>query len=217
MGLKIDNYDSLSEIEKLIVLTDLTVIPQEDEAAYAEALKNARKRLAMQLGGRVEDIEEVVALHDDWDDIVIGQRVKRNLNQSLDRDNSWDRLESAVLIKLNALVENNLVVGVSDLLAIAKAANSANRPQTHPHRQMQNGQTFQQFNQFNLGNPDEGLLPSGHLGTVRMSLASRVVKQLQGPTLEGEVVKGEKKERLIDSVEMLSLEDIQESVSEAAE
>jgi hypothetical protein len=196
----------LSDIARLILNADSNA-----PAGNAEGLNASRQVLADRLGCTVADIKEVADSYgvDAWTALVSEERVKRSLSIAAERDISWDRLESVVLRKLLNLVENDRVQTVSELAALSKLANQATRS---PDRKRVGGgadqpgvglQVNQQFNNYLPGSPEHGVLPSGHLGRMTLSLTHRIHKQI-----EGDVVKGA---RDLDSLEMLSLKDIQEA------
>jgi hypothetical protein len=114
----------------------------------------------------------------------------------------WDRLEHAALKKLTKLVETGRVSTASDILAVAKVANSATR-KTGMNQPTVPGGVQVNINQYGSdGSPPE--LPGpGSLGTIQLTLTQRTVKQLG----REKVIDGEST-RLSDTIEMLGPEDI---------
>lgn len=138
------------------------------------------------------------------------ERMKKTLEieQMKQRGFSWDRLESAVLQKLNKLVEHGKVANIDQLMGIAKLANSATRRGASSlgagEADMKNGAATPSGVNIQINQGIDGGLPGpGGLGTITLSLSARTVKQLStGRTVDGE------SERMLDSVEMLQPEDI---------
>lgn len=206
----------LSEVARLILSIE-SGIP----ANNAPMIAQAREGLAKRLGCSSQDIQEVCDSYGPgvWDQIVGQERVKRGLSAPVERDVSWDRLETVVLKKLLMLVESNQVNGVGELIAVAKLSNQATRsndrkiptggglPGTHNHFTS----VHQQINQIGYipGDPANGVLPAGNLGTMRLSLSHRTHKQIEGTA--------ERNGRALDSMEMLDLKAVQQAESEFSE
>lgn len=196
----------LSEIEELILFADLSA-----PAGDAEALQAAREQVAIQLGCEPADLEEIAAGREGgkeaWAVLVMEERVKRAVNSPMQKDATWDRLEGAVLQKLVRLVEGNRVSAVGELLAIAKVANQAHRSNGRRGSGSEGGVNVTQNNFIGNGGKD-GVLPSGDLGTIKLSLSRRSAKQIEGTVnRQG----GEEKVRVLDQVEMMTIEDVQQA------
>ena len=200
----------------LLILTSDSKSWAPSEAEEAAARLKGRERLAASLGCRAEDLQEVADSYGEqqWAEMVFEERVKLGIDHVSIRDANWDSLEGAALRKLFLLVESNSVSQPMELLAIAKAANSANRGKRAgaPSHQAGNG-NMTQINMgfgFQPGDPENGILPAGNLGTIQLSLSSRVQSQIAAPMQR--VADGE---RVIDSVEMLDLKAIQAAGEES--
>ena len=192
----------LNEIQELILQADLSVTPGDYEG-QAEA----RRRVSIQLGCEPEDLEEVILGYgeDEWQTLVMGERVRRAVNTPQHKVNTWDRLEGAVLQKLVGLVEGNRVSAVSELLAIAKVANQAHRSYG---RRGDGGSSNGGLNvtQNNYIAGQNGALPSGDLGTIKLTLSHRSLKQI-----EGEAIRSPGDPKTLDSMQMLTIEDVQKA------
>lgn len=116
---------------------------------------------------------------------------------------SWDRIEHAALLKLTRLVETNRINTASDLLAVAKVANSATR---NRNAAPSGGINVQINNNMGGQSGDHPELPgAGSLGTIQLTLTQRTVRQLgQERVIDGEST------RLSESAEMLGPSDIPE-------
>lgn len=205
----------LSRIAQLILMCDCSVNPGLDKESYFETLGRARGKLAASLGCHPDDLQEIVDSYgESWDEIVLEERVRRQYDSTSFRDVSWDRLEAAVLRKLVVLVEESKVGTVGELLAIAKVANGASRSfdsKKSPPNQPGGGVMFQQNNfGYVPGDPENGVLPSGNLGKIQLNLSHRVHEQMT-KTIDHD---GQEKRRIIDSVEMIGLDDVQKAVDE---
>jgi len=188
----------LSRLAELILKVDSRITQGEPELLAA-----ARARLAAGLGCKAEDLQEIVDSYgEEWDQMVLEERVKIGIEQTTFRDSSWDRLEGAVLRKLETLVEIDAVTSVNELLAIARVANMANRGDRGHKSPVPHGGAMIQNNVFLPGNPENGVLPAGNLGKIQLNLTSRAMKQIEA-TAE------RTGQRDIDSVEMMTVEQIQ--------
>lgn len=226
----------LTRIAELIRASDARAVAA-DPAREAETRALSRKRLAVGLGCGVEDLEDITSDYgeQEWEQLVLDERVRLGIDSTAMRDATWDRLEGATLRKLLMLVEADKVRDSMELLAIAKAANAAARNQSRGGKTRdagagQGNTAQQQFNvgigimaggQYAAGDPANGVLPAGDLGTIQLRLSHRVQSQLHPPsTGEG----GETVEepatvdsgRVLDSLEMLDLKSIQ-AVGEESE
>lgn len=192
--------EKLNEIQELILLADLSVNPGDDES-----LENARRQVAIQLGCESEDLQDIVEDFgaEEWQTIVLAERVRRAVHTPQHKDLTWDRLEGAVLQKLVNLVEKNRVSAVGELLAIAKVANQAHRSygKRGDGGQGAGGLSVTQ-NNYIAG--QGGALPSGDLGTIKLTLSHRSVKQI-----EGELIREPGSPKTLDQMQMLTIEDVQ--------
>lgn len=198
----------------LLILTSDSKSWAPSEAEELEARQKGRERLAASLGCQAKDLQEVADSYGEqqWAELVFEERVRLGIDHVALRDANWDSLEGAALRKLHLLVESNQVNSAMELLAIAKAANTANRGKRAGHAPAggNGNMTVNMGFGFQPGDPENGVLPAGNLGTIQLSLSSRVQKQIAMPkveTLEGE--------RVIDSVEMLDLKAIQAAGEES--
>lgn len=209
----------LTKVAELILASDARCFgenPEDDE----ESLKKGRARLAGHLGCRPEDLEEIVAGYGAvWAEWVLESRVQMGLDSIALRDATWDNLESAAMKKLLFLVNTNSVRQPMELLAIAKAANTANRgrrgqPSVRTPESLPTGGQSMNIGiglGFLPGDPEKGVLPAGNLGTINLSLNPRIQRQLAKPVDE------DKEMRVIDSVEMLDLKAIQKAGDDSQE
>ncbi len=231
----------LSRIALLILHVDSAATARKgvngaDGKTEQESRREGRESLAARLGCTAEDLEEIADSYgeDVWNQLVLEERVRRGIDSSYIKDATWDRLEGLVLRKLVDLVDMDKVHGVSDLLAIAKTANTAIRKEGRNGMGNQgngNGGVNASSNvnlHFHPGDPAAGVLPSGDLGTIQLKLSHRVHKQIEGAAVLSEEVSapsGEGSEsgeadslngatrpggRFLDSIEMLDLQAIQE-------
>jgi hypothetical protein len=123
---------------------------------------------------------------------------------------NWDKVEQVALAKMMHLVETR-TLKLPELLAISATANRATRrgPTGQPTESQGGGSVVNntQVNLYGLpaapGTPE--LPGAGSLGTIRLNLSARTVKQLG----EEKVIDGES-ERLSDRIEMLEAKDIKE-------
>lgn len=123
---------------------------------------------------------------------------------------NWDKVEQVALAKMMHLVETR-TLKLPELLAISATANRATRrgPTGQPTEPNGGGSVVNntQVNLYGLpaapGTPE--LPGAGSLGTLRLNLSARTVKQLA----EEKVIDGES-ERLSDRIEMLEAKDIKE-------
>lgn len=197
----------LTPIAALILRVDARAIGR-DESEEAAAKEAGRKRLAMTLGCTADSLQDIVDSYgESWQEFVLEEKVQIQIESTESRDISWDRLEQATLKKLVMLVEQDRVSDVGSLVAIAKVSNTANRgDRTRNGHSHGNGGGInimnQQNNTFLPGNPEAGVLPSGDLGRINLNLAPRFIKQIEGQIVE-------QKERVIDSVDMLTVKEIQ--------
>lgn len=233
--------EELSRIAQLILAIDAAAVALTDSGKpESELRESGRKRLAAQLGCRIEDLLEIVGSYGEekWESMVLEERVRRGIDSSYMKDATWDRLEGVVLRKLLLMVESDKVSGATDLLAIAKAANTAVRKGRIPGGVAPNMNKDGGGNETNIsigfhpGNPADGVLPAGDLGTIQLKLSHRVRKQIDGTAeresvdnvspsssgLEfGDIVENKTATtpgRFLDSVEMLSLESVQDVIKE---
>lgn len=223
-GAKVDSRDAkrstptlwsdlpaLDHIAQLILEIDSHAAAQ-NESDEVKIRNHNRSLLAAQLGCTAEDIEAIVESYgDSWQQYVLDARIRQGMSSTHMRDVTWDRLEAATLKKLVILVENPVAkLSVAELLAVAKTANTANRGDRAikgPGQGVGGGPVPQNHVQTNIflgGDPANGVLPAGNLGTISLSLSQRVLKQLSTPKeIEGE------SERTLDSMEMMGIKDIQ--------
>lgn len=206
----------LSQIGELILMSDasIDVTGPGGEKLWTES----RTRLAASLGCTAEDLEEIASSYgDSWMELILNERIRRGTDSIAMRDVSWDRLESAVLKKLLAKVDSNAVREVGELLAIARVANTASRGRGNMGKG--NGGAGE-GNQINIGffpgNPQAGVLPAGDLGTIQLSLSSRVRTQLSNAIPEAKVIEGQSS-RILDNIEMVDLSSVQSAVKESEE
>lgn len=201
----------LSRIAELILRVDAHVLPVDGEDEDT-TLRLARKQLAAALGCTTEDLQNVVDMYGvEWQEIVLEERIRLGIDSTQVRDASWDRLESAVLRKLIHLTDGNLVKDPMELLAIAKAANMANRGDRKMAAKDGKGTSFGvQVNNFLPGDPNSGVLPAGNLGKITLNLTPRLVKQIEADPRN-------KSERQIDSVDMMTLDEIRGVADEPKE
>lgn len=206
-----DSRARLSRIAELLLVSDSRAVGGKDDGEDQELRRLGRVRLSQGLGCRVEDLNEIAASYgDSWDELVLEERLRLGIDSVALRDATWDSLEGATLRKLFMLVENNSVSNPMELLSIATAANRANRGRRNTGGAPAGGTGMTNITNIGLGfqpgDPDNGVLPAGNLGTIQLSLSTRVQKQL-----EGTVVKNPD-ERIIDNVEMLDITGIQSAV-----
>lgn len=217
----------LSRIAELILASDArsVALRPEDEA---ESRLNGRKRLGAGLGCTAEDLEEIAAEYgEEWESIVLEERVRLGIDSVAMRGATWDKLEGAALRKLMTLVETSKVTEPMELLAIAKAANAANRTgranvtrsDGTPSAGAAGAGHMTNITQvafgFTPGDPANGVLPNGNLGTIQLKLAHRVQKQMEQPTeAETELIGDSQFDsgRTLDNIEMLNLEQVQDAV-----
>lgn len=119
---------------------------------------------------------------------------------------NWDKLESAVLMKLGQLVESRRITTAEQLLAIARVANSATRRGSGQGNgnMGNNGNNMTQVNVFT--NPTGGhpeLPGKGNLGTISLTLTQRTVQQLS----RDRIIDADAP-RLSERVEMLTPEEV---------
>lgn len=164
----------------------------------------AMQDLATRLWSSMEDLEEI---RDNTNaSLWATKRMERliEIEHLKSRGLNWDRIESATLDKLFALVAANRIHDVNQLLTIARTANIATRrgPNGEVMKNPASPNTLIQINQNNSATELPG---PGSLGTITMNLSQRAVNQLNTPRklIEGELVK------LSDSIEMLNVDDIQ--------
>lgn len=166
----------------------------------------AIKTLAKSLRVETAELEEIL-------DTADAKKLQiRRLEKLLERQEmtrlgyNWSNLEAAVLKKLGNLVAANRIASAGDLLAVAKAANSAVRrgsavgvPQMTDKPNPPSGVNIH-LNQLNQGLPG-----AGSLGTISLTLSQRTIGQLN----RSKIIDGES-ERLADKIEMLGPEDVPE-------
>lgn len=193
----------LSSIGKLILAVDAGLNPSDEN--YDESFVEARVTLATRLGCQPEDLDAIVESYGDlWDALVLEERVRKGLDSDAMKDASWDRLEAAVLRKLNRLVDMDRITSVGEYLAIAKVANQANRGTGRMGKGNPPGTPGAQVNiGFYPGDPDRGVLPSGNLGTMKLTLSHRIQKQIEGTAVRDG--------HTLSDLEMLSLNDLQQA------
>jgi len=127
------------------------------------------------------------------------------------RDATWDSLEAAVLQKLFKTVQSSAVsLTIAEMLAIANVANKAKRGNRDVSKEPPPGTQITTNIGFFPGNPAAGILPAGDLGTIKMSLSHRVQKQIEG---QAQTLPPRLAPKAIDSMEMLSLNEIQNAES----
>ena len=201
----------LNRIAQLILEIDSNAIGKND-SDEGKIRNHNRSLLAAQLGCVPEDLQAIVDSYgDQWQEYILEARIRAGLESTHMRDVTWDRLEAATLKKLVLIVETRgTTLTVAELLAVAKTANTANRGDRAikgPGQGVGGGPVPQNHVQTNIflgGDPANGVLPAGNLGTISLSLSQRALKQLTTPKeIEGESV------RTLDSVEMMGIKDIQ--------
>lgn len=200
----------LDRIATLILEIDSHSI-SKNESEETELRNHNRSLLAAQLGCTLEDIAAIVESYgDSWQEYILEARLESGMNSTHMRDVTWDKLEAATLNKLMIVIEragNRLTV--AELLAVAKTANTANRGDRSikgPGQGVGGGPSPLniQVNSFLGGDPANGVLPAGNLGTISLNLSQRVLKQLTSPKeIEGESV------RVLDKMEMMGIKEIQ--------
>lgn len=189
---------AVSRLASLVLQVDVQCA-HSDPAKEAEMLASGRARLAAKLGCQSSDLQEVVESYGpQWQEMVLEERVRLGTTAVAVRDLSWDRLETTMLAKLQALADTNQINTLPEILAVAKAANQARRGDRAP----QTPSPGNQMNVFLPGNPADGVLPAGHLGRINLSLTPRMVKQIEGQLVPAN-------DRAIDRMQMLSVEDVQ--------
>lgn len=122
-------------------------------------------------------------------------------------DINWDRLEEAVLSKLDNHVRNTKNLKIGEMLSIAQVANRATRrTRTQGDKSMGSGNTFINLNAPGGSQTQVSLPGPGQLGSMTLTLSPRVVSQLgQGiTTIDGEL------EKFSESIEMLDGKDVGE-------
>lgn len=102
---------------------------------------------------------------------------------------TWDQIEAKALERINNVVGSQSNVGT--LLAIASAANKANR----------SGQGGGNMTEVQL----RASLQSGNLGSIQLSLGARIVEQIKETRIE-------QSDRHIDANKMLTLEETREMI-----
>lgn len=206
----------LTRIAELILFTDARSIPPIGSNVTQEELRaKMRERLAIQLGCTVADISTIVDSYGEhWEGLVLERRVAMGIQSQIVREQSWDKVESLSLAKIIFLLEHDRVSSINELLAVARAANQATRKTGVPPPPAPAGGNVGMSTHIHIngleggyspGDPDNGVLPSGNLGTIRMSLSHRV----QGQLAKASASPDEIQDRVIDSVEMLDLKTVQ--------
>ena len=174
----------------------LDAVLQDEDEWGGEHLESLARRLRT----TVEDLGMVIegTNPDEWTQ----KRLERLLQMERirNRDVNWDVLEDAATGKLMSLLEGRTPMKTAEVLAIAVAANRANRAHRGVNPMAGNGVTINMN-----GGPGQAVeLPGpGGLGTMRLTLSPKTVNQLgQGITIEAEA------EKYTDSVEMLDGKDV---------
>ena len=171
----------------------------------------SRLALANALGVMAEDLEDVVvqveaAFGDGiWNLLILSGRTELALESKAIRSSRWDHLEALAVSKLVTLVERGAVKNASELLAIAATANRATRHSPNGDNAERGGASQTQggitMNIFGGGNVPKGDLPgAGDLGTIQLSLSSRVKRQLAAPKSD--------EARVLQDSKMLNAEDL---------
>ena len=219
-----DEARGLTPAAVLILRVDARAIGKDDEAE-AEAKRVGRRRLAIQLGCTPESLQAIAETYGDlWQEYVLEERVRFQIESAENRDVSWDSLEYAVLKKLKRLVDADRVTGINELIAIAKVSNSANRGERKTVAG-NGGVTVNQQNNFLPGSIEDGILPSGNLGRINLNLTPRFMRQIDGTSQHlhdsdgnevntGEGAAAPQKSlpgRILDSVDMLTVREIQDA------
>lgn len=164
----------------------------------------AMQALAKRLRTPVEDF--AYAMGEVGEEELSVKRAERLLEAERirNKDMNWDRLEEAVLSKLNQHVMTAKNLKVGEMLAIATTANRASRKNGS---QPMNGPNINiQMNGGPGANPQVTLPGAGNLGTMTLTLAPKTIQQLgQGITVDGEVNKMDEKIEMLqaDSLTML--------------
>lgn len=171
--------------------------------------------LAKRLRLKVADFEEIIVYSTEkvWN----RKRMKRllEIEASKMRGFKWDHVEYATLAKLEALVDAGKIQKPGELLMIASTANRAQRRGSGLQEdQMKNpippGGPNQAVQVNIFGQPVPGqatdLPGAGHVGTVRLSLNQRTIKQLS----QERVIDSTDYQRLHERAEMLEAKDITE-------
>lgn len=118
------------------------------------------------------------------------------------KDISWDRLEDAVLQKLDSHVRTARNLKVGELLAIAQTANRATR-RSNPGGPNVTGNTIINMNSGGAADAQVKLPGPGQLGTMTLTLSPKTVGQLsRGITIDADV------EKFSESVQMLGGDDV---------
>lgn len=203
----------LSRIAQLILAVDSRCI-SDDPAKELDSRNAQRSRLAAQLGCTAGDLQDIVDSYGDrWQELMLEERVRHGIDSTQMRDVTWDRLESAVLRKLMLVVDNmKTTLSVAEMVAIAKTANTAVRGERRPATTPQSGLHVSQTNNYIGGDPANGVLPAGNLGRISLNLSDRVLKQI-----EGTVVRPAEATRVIDSIDMMNIKEIQAAGEEEDE
>lgn len=167
--------------------------------------------LAKRLRLKISDFEEIVVYTTEavWN----RKRMKRllEIESTKMRGYKWDHVEHATLAKLEALVDGGKIVKPSELLMIAATANRAQRRGSGLQEAPVNQNGPNQNVQVNIfGQPSANqatdLPGAGHVGTVKLSLSQRTIKQLS----EERTIDSTDYQRLHDRAEMLEPKDITE-------
>jgi hypothetical protein len=183
----------LSQIALLILESDMRTAGQGSVRPAKDS--ELRQLMSHQLGVTVDDLEEIVESVEEqywegvWEELLVEGKVSLALNSNIMRSSKWDELESVSLQKLNKLVMAGAVRSADSLLAIANAANRANRS-NDKGRSPAMAQTVNVILGEQAHENEEGgvTLPSGNMGTIRLSLSSRVQRQLMTTPDSGSTV-----------------------------
>lgn len=176
---------ALTMVAQLILESDVRAIQVEEnpEGFVQPPIDHVtRTSLAMTIGVSMEDLQEVVDGvnqtfgGDTWSMLILSARTANMLASATVRKQGWDNLESKALKKLEILVDQDKIRTPGDLLAIATAANRANRNPNMQQQVIPAGGT--QINIFG-DSAVKSDINSGDMGTIKLELSPRVRKQLE--------------------------------------
>jgi hypothetical protein len=186
----------------------LTAFILDEQEWAGKEMKALAKRL------RVEQEEFDDILHQTGMDVWESKRLEKllEIERMKMQGWNWDRLEFAALSKLSTLVDMGQIKKPEMLMAIAATANRATRRGLiqDPPKSGGTGVVIQN-NVFNAGaqggvSMTAELPGAGSLGTIKLNLHARTIKQLS----EERVVEDVEYQRLEDRAEMLGPDDITE-------
>lgn len=226
---------NLDEVNEDANPTDAYVNPIHARTALSASRTRSthpsRLQLASALGVDASELEDIVQQVEStygeniWEMLILAGRTELALESKAIRVSKWDSLESLAVSKLHSLVMRNAVKSAGELLAIAAAANRAVRHNPQPNASQHEHNSAITMNIFsgvagdgvdNMSNKKgddpvpRGNLPGvGSLGTIQLSLAPRVRKQLTAPK--------DSVSRVLQDSKMLSADDLREMVKSADE